>query len=376
MIMAVHEAERSARHDDRAWLEKAYSYASRDYEMWNREPHLAGKTGLSRYFDFGEGPVQEGLQDETGFYRNVAAFFLDHPELADSDLVQTKPNEKTPQAVGFVFTLQLCEAVESGPKCEPFKTVSLTRDYYKGDRAMRESGFDVSFRFGPFSAQTHHYAPICLNSLLYKTEKDLEEMARLLGKQADAAKWSQRAEERKRRINQYLWDDSRGMFFDYDFEKQARSTYNYITTLYPLWAGLATPQQAASVEKNLKLLEHPGGLAMSTTDSGGQWDLPYGWAPTQLLAIKGLRRYGFDEDANRVSYEFLSMIDENFARDHTIREKYNVETRSSETQVSVGYHQNVVGFGWTNAAFLELLHDLPKDWDQKLENSARAVGGK
>ena len=40
---------------------------------------------------------------------------------------------------------------------------------------MRESGFDVSFRFGPFSADTHHYAPVCLNSLLYKTENDLAE---------------------------------------------------------------------------------------------------------------------------------------------------------------------------------------------------------
>jgi alpha,alpha-trehalase len=64
------------------------------------------------------------------------------------------------------------------------------------------------------------------------------------------------------------------------------------------------------------------------------------------------------------------MINENFGRDATLREKYNVVNRSSETHVSVGYHQNVVGFGWTNAAFLELLHDLPKEWQQKLETTA------
>src|SRR5581483_7741802 len=62
MIMAVHEAEKASGHDDRAWMEKAYSYAAHDYQMWNREPHVAGDTGMSRYFDFGEGPVQEGLQ--------------------------------------------------------------------------------------------------------------------------------------------------------------------------------------------------------------------------------------------------------------------------------------------------------------------------
>ncbi|PYV54490.1 MAG: hypothetical protein DMG98_18215 [Acidobacteria bacterium] len=54
---------------------------------------------------------------------------------------------------------------------------------------MRESGFDISFRFGPYGAATHHYAPVCLNSLLFKTELDLEEMSRLLGKHSDAEQW-------------------------------------------------------------------------------------------------------------------------------------------------------------------------------------------
>ena len=105
---------------------------------------------------------------------------------------------------------------------------------------------------------------------------------------------------------------------------------------------------------------------MSRRESEGQWDYPYGWAPTQLLAIKGLRRYGYNADADRISYKFLSMIAENFRRDGTIREKYNVVTRSSETHVGAGYKANVVGFGWTNAAFLEFLHDLPHEEVERL----------
>ena len=42
MIMAVYDAEKAAGHEDRGWLEKAYGYASKDYESWNREPHTAG----------------------------------------------------------------------------------------------------------------------------------------------------------------------------------------------------------------------------------------------------------------------------------------------------------------------------------------------
>jgi hypothetical protein len=33
---------------------------------------------------------------------------------------------------------------------------------------------------------------------------------------------------------------------------------------------------------------------------------------------------------------------------------------------------NVVGFGWTNAAFLELLHNLPKDMVERLEKEQEA----
>jgi alpha,alpha-trehalase len=64
---------------------------------------------------------------------------------------------------------------------------------------------------------------------------------------------------------------------------------------------------------------------------------------------------------------------ENFERDGTIREKYNVVTRSSESHVQVGYQANVVGFGWTNGAFLELLRGLPKEQVQKLEAGAKAA---
>jgi hypothetical protein len=38
--------------------------------------------------------------------------------------------------------------------------------------------------------------------------------------------------------------------------------------------------------------------------------------------------------------------------------------------VTVGYQANVVGFGWTNGAFLELLHALPKEAVQALEKAA------
>jgi len=56
-----------------------------------------------------------------------------------------------------------------------------------------------------------------------------------------------------------------------------------------------------------------------------------------------------------------------------------VVARSSESHVEVGYQVNVVGFGWTNAAFLELLHGLPKDMVERLareQDQPVPAGGK
>ena len=90
MILAVYEADHAAGQADRAWLEKAYGFAVKDHDQWTRAPHLAGDTGLSRYFDEGDGPVPEIMGDPSDYYRGVAHYFLVHegeqgPHLAKVD---------------------------------------------------------------------------------------------------------------------------------------------------------------------------------------------------------------------------------------------------------------------------------------------------
>ena len=388
MILSVYDSEKAAGHEDKKWLARAYAYAAKDHDMWTVAPHLAGDTGLSRYFDRGDGPSPESVKDETGHYRDVAAFFMRHPELDEHYLVRKDPGSATPKTFGAQYAVRVCDSshdasppVAKDPnhaECEPVEDVALAAEFYKGDRSMRESGYDISFRFGPYGAGTINYAPVCLNSLLYKTEKDLELMSNVLGRSEEARKWKDLAETRKAQMQKYLWDEQRGMFFDYNFSRQERSTYAYVTVFAPLWAGVATPEQAKAVVSNLKIFERPGGLVMSPHETGGQWDFPYAWAPNQLLANEGMRRYGFNEEANRTSYEFLSTVAENFRHDGTIREKYNAVTRSSETAVTAGYHINIVGFGWTNGVFLNLLHDLPRPLAERLaeeQNTAVANSG-
>ena len=333
MILGVYRKTR-----DMNWLRRTVPAIERTYQFWTSEPHLTKETGLSRYYDFGEGPAPEVIADERDaqgrtHYERVKEYYREH-EVTDYDLSQYYNREKD----------------------------ELTALFYKGDRSMRESGFDPSNRFGQFNVDIIHYNPVCLNSLLYIMEREAAEIMTMLGQASQANIWTKRADERKQRINRLMWDERDGIYYDYNFVGKSVRRYPFATTFYPLWAGIASPEQAARVVANLHLCEKAGGLETSTNVSGNQWDAPFGWAPLQMIAVKGLRRYGYAKEANRVAANFLSMIVKDFIEHNVIVEKYDVRRRTSSLGAGVkyGYDYNVIGFGWTNAAFTELYAELPE----------------
>jgi len=330
MVLAVYENERDRNRRDRDWLAGTRAALIATYEHWTAPPHLIPSIGLSRYFDHGEGPAPEviaGERDARGLnhYDRVRAWFQAHPEAAD----------------GYYDR----------------KTGQLTPLFYKGDRAMRESGFDPTGRFGPFGADTIRYAPVCLNTLLYQMEMDLWAIDTELRRWADADRWSTLAEARKAQIERLLWDESAGLYFDYDFERGRRNPYPFATTFWPLWAGLASFEHGERVFANLKLFERPGGIVTSTVVTGAQWDAPFGWAPLQFFAVYGLRRQGHDGEAWHLAHIWISMVEEDLERRGTVVEKYDVVRRTSDVggKLAFGYTSNEVGFGWTNGVITRML---------------------
>ncbi|MDO1527723.1 trehalase family glycosidase [Fulvimonas sp. R45] len=356
MIAALLDDPASFRNDDarHAWLARAYPLAVRNHDVWTRPEHRAGDTGLARYFDYGHGPVLE--MRDAGYYQGVIRWLLAHRDEDPGDLVRAPQHPGATEAARLKATS--CDVAASKVCADAWLGgYRLAADYYLGDRAMRESGFDVNFHFGPFAGSTHHYAPVGLNSLLYRYERDLHDFAAALGKRDDAARWAQAAAARKAAIDRYLWQPAKGLYMDYDFVARKPSDDPYLTTFYPLWAGAASAAQARALQGRLPLFERRGGLAMSTHVTGAQWDAPYGWAPTNWLAIAGLDAYGFHADARRLAGKFTGTVDRSFAGDGTIREKYNVALGNADVRITAGYTQNVVGFGWTNGVYLKL-HQL------------------
>ena len=205
MLLAVYGVLR-----DRNWLESSVDAIEKYYNYWTTEPHLTPETGLSRYFDLGEGPAPEVVSSE-----------LDRKGLTDYDLI--KRFYRTHHVSDYDVT-QYYDA----------STDQLTPQFYKGDRSMRESGFDPSNRFGPFSADIIHYNPVCLNSLLYLMETQTAEILDILARHQPAQEWRNRAQSRAEKINRSMWDDTHGMYFDYDFVHKRMRQYPYLTTFYPL----------------------------------------------------------------------------------------------------------------------------------------------
>jgi alpha,alpha-trehalase len=326
---------------DKKWLAEALPQIEQYYKLWATEPHLTN-TGLARYWDFGEGPAPEVLSAEKNangqtHYDLVKEYFKTH-HFDDYDVTQYYDRA----------------------------TDTLTPLFYKGDRSMRESGFDPSNRFGPFNIDITHYDPVCLNSLLYMMEIQTATILGNLDRGYDTKSWLNRAQTRASHMNTLMWDDKDGLYYDYNFVLKRIRRYPFLSTFYPLWAGIARRDQAARIEKNLPLFERDGGLQTSTYVSGNQWDSPFGWAPLHLIAVDGLRRYGYNDDAERIAVKWLSLIHRDFVRRGMIVEKYDVVNSSSnvESQIRFGYSANQAGFGWTNAVFTKLFDELTPE-DQK-----------
>jgi alpha,alpha-trehalase len=189
-----------------------------------------------------------------------------------------------------------------------------------------------------------------------------------LGRSSESGAWRKRAQDRAERINRLMWDDQDGLYLDYNFQTRQRRHYPFLTTFYPLWAGFASKEQAARIEKNLPEFERVGGLQTSTYVSGNQWDSPFGWAPLQMIAVEGLRRYGYGQDAERIAMKWLSLVRREFLRQGYIVEKYDVVAGGSNVAANIhfGYSANQAGFGWTNAVFTQLYDELTPDDQKKL----------
>lgn len=310
--------------DEVAWLSSAYADLESYYNYWTTGERVAYGSGLSRYWDEGDTQAIEVVKGEPGHYEHAIKHF------------QSEPDERF------------------------YKDGKLTPLYYRADRAMRASGLDPTGHWGYGGLQCIFHAPVCLNSLLYRMEGDMAEIAHILAK--DAAPWKDRRQKRLSTMRRLMFDGESGQYQDYDFENQRRNAAPFGTFFHALWAGVYDDDHATAARAArgiLEKLETPHGISTSTRASGSQWDHPYGWPPLQYFAFAGLARCGLHDDAKRIAGKFVTLAMRVHASHGALFEKYNVQEGNPEVNVMHGYNINVSEQGtflWT-AATLKLAQD-------------------
>jgi alpha,alpha-trehalase len=248
------------------------------------------------------------------------------------------------------------------------------RDIGYSQSSELESGWDMTSRF---YNRCDQFLPIDLNSYLYKYELDFAKASEILNNREEAKIWNEKAEKRKKAM-QIMWDDEEGFFFDFGYTFEKISHYFSIASYTPLWAGLATAEQAKKALTHLNEFETPYGLTIGAERSLAkaidlskiqrryhpaikdiirpkQWDYPNIWSPLEYLTVIGFLRYGFIDDAKRIMSNSVKTHARLFRKYKTFFEKINGKTG----EPSKGYtYAMQEGFGWTNAVFFRYIEIL------------------
>ncbi|OXG99109.1 alpha,alpha-trehalase [Cryptococcus neoformans A2-102-5] len=369
-LQIYNQLDRSKPAENKEWLKRTIQAAIKEYHRyWMQEPSLDVVTGLSRYRPDGLGIPPE---TEASHFTHILQPYA--------------------QKIGISVN-EYIDGYNDGTIKEP-----ELDEYFLHDRGVRESGHDTSYRL---DRKCGDLATVDLNSLLYKYEFDIASAIQvafddelILEEEfelspwpitAEAFKagatyelstktpqtsrhWFERAAKRKATMDELCWNDGQGMYFDYDTKLRKQARYESVTSLWPLWAGSASEEQALKLVRNaLPKFEVAGGLVSGTEESRGvisldrpnrQWDYPYGWPPHQIMAWVGLERYGFVDDASRLAYRWIYMMTLSFMDfNGIVPEKFDVVELSHMVDAEYGNQGTDFryvpreGFGWMNAAY-------------------------
>ncbi len=244
----------------------------------------------------------------------------------------------------------------------------IRREIYRHLRSGAASGWDFSSRWfadkkNISTIQTTQFLPVDLNCLMYQLELTLKTAySKLTSAKSDvtaknnalAGQYDKRAKDRKKAIEQYCWNETLGIYADYNFESQKVNDQVNMSGMFPLFFQVADrvradKQQKAAIRDLLK----DGGFLTTPLQTGQQWDAPNGWAPLQWIAIIGLEKYGYFDESRQSAERWVKLNKTVFDRTGKLMEKYNVT--DLKLDAGGGEYPSQDGFGWTNGVLLALI---------------------
>ena len=190
---------------------------------------------------------------------------------------------------------------------------------------------------------------VAFNAIWCRANHDLAAIARLLGKEEDAATFAAWSEQTRQAVQAKLWDTGRGMYYSFDLRAKQRLLVDTIAGCMPLFAGIPGEEEA---ERLLGHLESPDEFNLtypvaSTSrqepvfDPDNYWRGP-SWVMINWFITNGLERYPgpCDDFGQYLRRKTVDMVE-----DMGFWEYFNPFT---------GEGRGMPGYSWTAALAIDL----------------------
>jgi len=199
--------------------------------------------------------------------------------------------------------------------------------------AKWESGMDDSPMYDEATYDPHTYTmnldDVGLNSFYTADAECLAKIARVLGRDEDAKRFEAEYEHMKQIIREKRWNGQGGMyenrFWGGEFSKHLSPT-----SFYPMFAGIATPEQAKRmVEGHLLNPKEFWGTYVVPSIARNDPAFPDQyywrgsiWGPTNYVLYEGITRYGFDKVAFEIAQKSYNLFMDDWRTNQHYNEQY------------------------------------------------------
>ncbi|MGZ0656085.1 MGH1-like glycoside hydrolase domain-containing protein [Coraliomargarita sp. W4R72] len=358
-----------------------YANALWDWDSWLS--NVAVRQAANRY-----GASNEAIQQLEAAERGCILNFLDHtrmsgfmpveilpdgpawtigrkpgaPEPSDSELLHQNPHKPClAQHAAFVVAHQK----ESAWLKDSFAKIQLFLNYYRS-HCYHTSGlyfFPCDVKIGvdndpcTFGRPARSSASIYLNSLLYREFKAAASLAATFDQPQSETEFNRYADELAKAIQTHCWDERDGFFYSVDLNLEATNKLSdrwvfhsgaprqwdgliqrigVWSGLLPVWAGIATPEQAQRVFK--ENLENPLTFAaeygirslskmekmysIRASSNPSNWLGPV-WGVVNYFAFEAACRYGLSSSAKAIAEKTIRLFGQDLEQNECLHEYYD-----------------------------------------------------
>nr|XP_022912454.1 trehalase-like [Onthophagus taurus] len=262
----------------------------------------------------------------------------------------------TPRPESYKSDMELAEELDGKDRKKFFKEIN----------SASESGWDISSRWlndgDVLDVNVSRVIPVDLNSYLYKNFVCISKLFNMLGNNSKSIVWRKKAKKLHLAIRKILWNETEGIWFDYDLELNRSRSQFYLSNFTPLWAG-AFPTRlryeygyyaSLYIDKYDLIGKYKGCIPDSLQESFQLYDFPNSHTHLLVMVIEGLKsslHLGAIKKSNVILVNWMDVVMSCWAETNSIFDTYNVKEFGQHTSYTEWSEDHTVTIG----AFLSVL---------------------